>query len=278
MIGAIAGDVIGSVHEGAPPQAKVFPLFVPRSRFTDDTVLTVAVANAVREGSDYATSLRRWGRRYPHAGYGGWFRDWLFRDDAAPYHSFGNGSAMRVSAIGWAFDEFDAVVHEAARSAEVTHNHPEGVKGAQAVAAAVWLARTGASKEQIAALLSDRFGYDCSVSLAALQRRGGFDVTCQGTVPAAAVAFLQATDFEDAVRNAVSFGGDADTLACIAGALAEAHYGGVPAAIQTEVLGRLDAALRTEVMAFAEKYGVPIAEPRLKVASEKLIREDRDER
>jgi ADP-ribosylglycohydrolase len=260
VIGAISGDVIGSVHEGAFAKAKDFPLFVPDSTFTDDTVLTVAVASAIRERVDFGTSIRRWGRRYPHAGYGGWFRDWLFREDAAPYNSFGNGLAMRVAAIGWAFEDLDVVLREATKSAEVTHNHPEGIKGAQAVAAAILLARAGQGKDQIAALLSDRFGYDCTMGLSALQRRGGFDVTCQGTVPAAAVAFLQSTDFEDAVRNAVSFGGNADTLACIAGAMAEAHYGGVPAEIQAEVLGRLDNALRAEVMAFAREYGVPLTD------------------
>ena len=259
MIGAISGDVIGSVHEGAPAKEKDFPLFVSGSRFTDDTVLTVAVASAIREGTDFAESIRQWGRRYPHAGYGGWFRDWLFRDGAPAYNSFGNGSAMRVSSVGWAFDDLDVVLREAARSAEVTHNHPEGIRGAQAVAAAVLLARCGQPKEAIEALLSERFGYDCSMELAALRRRGGFDVTCQGTVPAAAVAFLRSTSFEDAVRNAVSFGGDTDTQACIAGAMAEAHYGGVPAEMQAEVLGRLDDTLRAEVVAFAGRYDVPIA-------------------
>ena len=164
-----------------------------------------------------------------------------------------------VAAIGWAFADLDVVIREATKSAEVTHNHPEGIKGAQAVAAAILLARAGQGKDQIAALLSDRFGYDCTMGLSALQRQGGFDVTCQGTVPAAAVAFLQSTDFEDAVRNAVSFGGDADTLACIAGAMAEAHYGGVPAEIQAEVPCRLDNALRAEVIAFARDYGVPLS-------------------
>lgn len=258
MIGAIAGDVIGSVHEGASPQPKDFPLFVAQSRFTDDTVLSVAVANAVRTGADFSASIRHWGRLYPNAGYGGWFRTWLFGDDDSPYGSHGNGSAMRVAAIGWAFDELDEVLRVAATSAAVTHNHPEGIKGAQAVAAAIHAGRSGCSKDQIAAMLSDRFGYDCDMELDELQRRGGFDITCQGTVPAAAAAFLHATDFEDTVRNAVSFGGDTDTLACIAGAIAEAHYGGVPAAIQVEVLQRLDEALRAEVDAFAKVHGVPL--------------------
>jgi ADP-ribosylglycohydrolase len=259
VIGAISGDVIGSVHEGAPAQAKGFPLFVPGSTFTDDTVLTVAVASAIRKGMDFGTSIRSWGRRYPYAGYGGWFREWLFQEDAGPYNSFGNGSAMRVSAIGWAFDDLTVVLREAARSAQVTHNHPEGIKGAQAVAAAIFVARAGQDKDRIAATLSDRFGYDCSMRLDVLRRRGGFDVTCQGTVPAAAGAFFHSTDFEDAVRNAVSFGGDADTLACIAGSIAEAYYGGVPAEIQSEVLRRLDGALREEVITFAVRYGIPLA-------------------
>jgi len=160
MIGAISGDIIGSVHEGTPAKPKTFPLFVPQSRFTDDTVLTVAIASAIRGGVDFGVALRQWGRRYPHAGYGGRFREWLFREDPAPYNSFGNGSAMRVSAIGWAFDDVADVSREAAESAKVTHNHPEGIKGAQAVAVAILLARSGSSKDRIAALLSDRFGYD----------------------------------------------------------------------------------------------------------------------
>ena len=240
-------------------------------------VLTVAVASAIREGVDYGTSIRRWGRRYPYAGYGGWFRDWLFGEDAAPYNSFGNGSAMRVAAIGWAFDDLDVVLHEATRSAEVTHNHPEGIKGAQAVAAAILLARAGQGKDEIATLLSDRFGYDCTVGLSALRRRGGFDVTCQGTVPAAAVAFLQSTDFEDAVRNAVSFGGDADTLACIAGAMAEAHYGGVPAEIQAEysVAWTMRCVLKSSPLPEITVFRFALAKLRLK--STRLVEESADD-
>ncbi len=260
MIGAIAGDVIGSVHERGPPQAKNFPLFVPGSKFTDDTVLTIAVASAIREGSDFGAAIRQWGRRYPNAGYGKMFRNWLSDGDAGPYNSFGNGSAMRVAAVGWAFDDLDVVLRKSAESAEVTHNHPEGIKGAQAVAVAVLLARKGGTKEQIAGWLSERFGYDCSTDLAVLQSQGKFDVTCQGTVPAAAVAFLRSTDFEDAIRNAVSFGGDADTLACIAGAMAEAYYGSVPAEIRAEVLRRLDDPIRAELTAFASRYGIPLSD------------------
>lgn len=258
MIGAIAGDVIGSVHEGGYRQEKDFPLFLPASRFTDDTVLTVAIAQAVRVGVPFEDSLRRWGRRYPEAGYGGWFRTWLFIDDAGPYGSYGNGSAMRVSPIGWAFDDPERVMHVATRTAEVTHDHPEGIRGAQAVASAIFLARSGNSKDRIAELLSDSFGYNCSMTLAELREKGVYDTSCQSTIPAVAAAFLNSTDFEDAIRNAVSIGGDADTMAAITGALAEAHYGGVPQEIQGEVLSRLDHALRSEVRAFATTHGVPM--------------------
>lgn len=258
MLGAIAGDIIGSVHEGTLIKRKDFPLFVPQSCFTDDTVLTVAVASAILHGRDYGSSIREWGRRYPNAGYGLWFLDWLLRDEAPPYNSFGNGSAMRASSVGWAFSELDAVLSEARRTAEVSHNHPEGVKGAQAVAGAVYVARASGSKAAIRDFLEDAFGYDCSSSIEDLRAESEFDVTCQGTVPAGAVAFLTANDFEDAIRNAISLGGDADTLACIAGALAEAFYGSVSFSIQREVLFRLDAPLLSEVRSFARRYSVPL--------------------
>lgn len=259
MIGAIAGDIIGSVYEGAEPQPKTFPLFAPHACFTDDSVMTIAIASAIRRRIDYAEALREWGCLYPDAGYGGMFYEWLFADRPHPYNSFGNGSAMRVSAIGWAFDDLDTVLAEARDSAAVTHNHPEGIKGAQAVAGAVFLGRTGHGKDGIRRLLTERFGYDCSASLDELRAHAEFDVTCQGTVPAAAIAFLASNDFEDAVRNAVSLGGDADTLACIAGAMAESFYGATPDAIQRECLRRLDEPLRTEVLAFAREYGVPLS-------------------
>lgn len=258
MIGAIAGDVIGAVYEHGPPVSPDFPLFSRGSRFTDDTVLTVAIAEALRTGENrFAEALRLWGRRYPNAGYGGMFRRWLREDDAGPYNSFGNGSAMRVAPVAWALDSLEDVLDVATRTAAVTHDHREGIRGAQAIAGAVFLARCGARKTEVRDLLEVRFAYDCSASLAELRARGGFDVTCQGTVPAAAVAFLHSADFEGAVRNAVSFGGDTDTNACIAGAIAEAFYGGVPPAIQQEVLPRLDEPLRNEVRSFSEAFGVP---------------------
>lgn len=250
MLGAILGDIAGSLHEGSPSRGRYFTLFTPRSCFTDDTVLTIAIAHALRTGTDYATALRDWARRYPSAGYGAGFTRWAEQDDAGPYNSYGNGSAMRVAAVAWAHDDLEAAIAEAERTAAPTHNHPEGIRGACAIAAAIHLARTGASKEQIAALMHERFAYDCRIPLAELEQRGGFDATCQGTVPAAIAAFLHAQDFEDAIRIAVSLGGDTDTLACIAGAIAEAHFG-IPAPLQAEALRRLDAPLREELRLFA---------------------------
>ena len=253
MLGAIAGDIIGSAHEGALSRGRHFTLFTPRSRFTDDSVLTVAVAHSLRTGSPYATALREWARRYPTAGYGAGFQHWFEQDDAGPYNSFGNGAAMRVAAVAWAFDSMDEVLDHAQRTASPTHNHPEGIRGARAIAAAILAARTGSSKEDIARLLFEQHGYECRIRLSELEERGGFDVTCQVTVPTAVAAFLHSKDFEDAVRIAVSLGGDTDTLACIAGALAEAHYG-IPPAIQAEALRHLDAPLREEVQLFARHY------------------------
>ncbi len=254
MLGAIAGDVIGSVYEWAPIKTTDFPLFQPRSRFTDDTVMTVAVAYALLCGGGYAGALKRFGRRYPHAGYGGSFRDWLRADSADPYNSWSNGSAMRVSPVGWALETEDKVLQAAEGSAKVTHNHPEGIKGAQATALAVFLARTGAGKDAVRAAIESRFGYDLQRSLADLRPGYTFDVSCQGTVPAALIAFLDTGSYEDAVRGAISLGGDADTLACIAGAVAEAHYRKLPAPIIAEVRRRLPAELLEVVDDFTQRY------------------------
>lgn len=254
MLGAIAGDVIGSPYEHRPIKTKDFPLFQDASRFTDDSVLTVAIAQAILEGRGYAQAVRELGRRYPQAGYGGWFRQWLASDEAGPYHSWGNGSAMRVSPVGWAFDEVERVMKQAERSAAITHDHPEGIKGAQATALAVFGARTGWERPRLRREIESRFGYDLSESLDDLRPDYQFDVSCQGTVPPAIRCYLEAADFEDAVRNAVSLGGDSDTLACIAGAIAEAGFGGVPAEIRSEVERRLPAELRQVVEAFGEAY------------------------
>jgi ADP-ribosylglycohydrolase len=239
LLGAIAGDIIGSPYEHQAQKTTDFPLFSPVSRFTDDTVLTVAVAEAILMAEDYAAALRRWGRRYPHAGYGGSFRAWLMYNVARPYGSFGNGSAMRVSPVGWGFDSLEATLEQAERSAAITHDHPEGIKGAQAVAQAIYLARKGAGKDEIRRETSLRFGYALDRSLSDIRPNYEFNVTCQGSVPEAIIAFLESTDFESSIRNAVSLGGDADTLAAIAGAIGEAFYGPAPEAIATEVQARL---------------------------------------
>lgn len=239
MLGAIAGDLIGSVYEGSPVKTTSFELFPPGARFTDDTVLTVATAEALLGDGDYAGAYRRYGRGYPDAGYGGRFYRWLLSEDAGPYNSWGNGAAMRVSPVGFALDTIEGVLAEAARSATVTHNHPEGVKGAQATALAVFLARTGADKESIRSEIAGRFGYELSRALAAIRPTYRFDVSCQGSVPESLIAFLESADYESAVRNAISLGGDADTMGCIAGGIAEAFYGAVPARIAREVRSRL---------------------------------------
>jgi len=253
-MGAIAGDIVGSVYEHHPIKTKDFPLFQPGSRFTDDSVLTVAVANAILTGCPYRDAVLKWGRRYPDAGYGGTFARWLQADDPAPYHSWGNGSAMRVGPVGWAFDTEEEVLRQAQMTAEITHDHPEGIKGAQATALAVYLARTGADKAMIRTRIESQFGYDLARTVESIRLNYEFDVSCQGTVPEALIAFLDAESYEDAVRNAVSLGGDADTLACIAGAVAEAFYGGLPDPIRTEVLARLTPELWAVVEAFERCY------------------------
>lgn len=254
MLGAIAGDVIGSVHEFVGTKTKQFPLFVPESTFTDDTVLTVAMAEALLGDGDYGSALRRWGRRYPDASYGWRFRCWLNTPEPKPYGSFGNGSAMRVSPVGWAFDTEEEVLREAERSALPTHDHPEGIRGAQATALAILLARHGAAQAEIAREIERRFGYDLSFSISGIRRDYRFDETCRGSVPQALVAFREAADFEDCVRNAVSLGGDADTLACIAGSVAEPFFGGVPDPIAGTTLERLDSRMRKVVDEFRRRF------------------------
>lgn len=254
MLGAIAGDIIGSIYEGNPIKTKDFPLFDPRCRFTDDSVLTIAVAKAILEDGDYLRWIRDIGRRHPRAGYGGSFKAWLLSDDPRPYNSWGNGAAMRVSPVGFAFDDPETVLAEAACTAKITHNHPEGIKGAQAVALAVFLARTGAGKETIKEETVRRFGYDLDRGLDDIRPHYHFDISCQGTVPEAIIAFLESTSFEDAVRNAVSLGGDSDTLACITGGIAEAWYGSVPAPIAGMCRGCLTEDLWAVVDQFRKKY------------------------
>jgi|SRR6478672_7264351 len=258
MLGAIAGDMIGSIYEFDNIKTKDFPLFSPSSGFTDDSILTVAVAQTLLTNTDYVERLKEYAHRYPYplGGYGERFSVWAVSEHTEPYNSWGNGSAMRVSPVGFALSDLETVLAEAKRSAEVTHNHPEGIKGAQATAAAIFLARTGNSKDAIKSYLQNTFGYNLERTLAEIRPYYGFDVSCQGSVPEAMIAFLESTDYEDAVRNAVSIGGDSDTIACITGGIAHAFYGKVPDAIAQEVFARLDEPLSKVTTDFMSKYSV----------------------
>ena len=240
MYGAILGDMIGAPYEfDRGDKTKDFPLFSADSQFTDDTVMTIAVAEALLDTmgqSDEAVraavvrSMQKWGRKYPNAGYGGRFRGWLRAANPRPYGSYGNGSAMRVAAAGWLFDSLETTRHMARLTADVTHNHPEGIKGAEATASAIFLARTGKTKDEIKDCIVREFGYDLSRTCDEIRPAYHHDESCQRTVPEAVTAFLEGTDFEDVIRTAVSLGGDCDTLTCIAGSIAEAFYG-VPDAL-----------------------------------------------
>ena len=256
MLGAIIGDVIGSVHEGAGTKTKDFPLFVEGTTFTDDSVLTVAVAEWILTGQNLVDLLHSYTRAYPGRGYGGMFRQWARRHVREPYNSFGNGAAMRVSPVGFAFETIEEVLAWSKRSAEVTHNHAEGIRGAQATAAAIYLARRVRDKDQIRRTIESQFFYDLSGRLDQIRPIYGFDETCQGTVPQALVSFFESTSFEDALRNAISLGGDADTLACIAGGVAEAYYGGTPQDLSRPVMAMLDERLVEVVDRFRERFGL----------------------
>jgi ADP-ribosyl-[dinitrogen reductase] hydrolase len=254
MLGAIAGDIIGSVFEAHPIKYTGFPLFSPYSTFTDDTVLTIAVAYSILEKVDYAKAFKVFGQKYPDAGYGVSFYHWIFSPNSGPYNSWGNGSAMRVSPVGFAFDSVDDVLNEAGKSAAVTHNHPEGVKGAQATALAVFLARKGESKEYIKREISTRFAYNLNRTLDEIRPKYHFDVSCQGSVPESITAFLESKGFEDAVRKAISLGGDSDTMACIAGGIAHAFYKEIPRDIVTNVRERLPDEFLLIIDKFSEMY------------------------
>lgn len=255
MLGAIAGDVIGVPWEALGEKRYDFPLFSEYSRFSDDTVMTVAVAHALLERRDYADAMRDFGRRHPLVGYGAGFERWLNDVSMGPYNSYGNGGAMRASPIGYAARSAEHALAEAERCAAPTHNHPEGIKGAQAVALAVFLARSGAAKEEIRREIGTRFGYDLARTVAEIRPTYNFDVAAERSVPEAIICFPDAQDFEATVRNAVSLGGDADTMACIAGAIAEAHWGDVPRAIAAEVRKRLPLEFLDVMDRFRARFG-----------------------
>jgi ADP-ribosyl-[dinitrogen reductase] hydrolase len=236
VLGAIVGDVIGSVYEWNNVKSLEFPLFKPETTFTDDSVLTIATMDALLQKATYVKSYQEFGRKYTSRGYGDRFLWWLMESNPKPYNSWGNGSSMRVSPIGWAFDSIDDVLKEAKKSAEVSHNHQEGIKGAQAVATAVYLARNGKSKNEIKEYITSNFNYNLERTLNEIRPTYKFDVSCQGSVPEAIIAFLESTDFENAIRLAISLGGDSDTIACITGAIAEAYYKEIPNHIIQKVL------------------------------------------
>lgn len=258
MLGAFAGDIIGSIYEGYNIKRKDFELFTDMNRFTDDSVMTAAIAEACcsyeKKGSkrdfkkDCINNMKKYGLSHINAGYGGTFIKWLLSKSTSPYNSFGNGSAMRVSPVGWTAKSLDEAEELAKISAEVTHNHPYGIAGAQAVAAAIFLLRNGSSKEEVRDYIKSKY-YDLDFTIDEIRDSYEFDVTCQGSVPQAIVSFLDANSFEDTIRNAISIGGDSDTIAAIAGSIAEAYYG-VPEEIKRQVVSYLDASLLQSLNSF----------------------------
>lgn len=263
MYGAILGDIIGSPYEfnARNYKAKDFPLFSARSVFTDDTVMTLAVAEALMESEGMSDAeitaklfeiMPQIGRHYPDCGYGGHFSMWIMLDAPTPYSSYGNGSAMRVSPVAWLYNDLETVLHIAEITASVSHNHPEGIKGAQAIAAAIFLARTGHSKDDIRRYVTEKFGYNLTRTCDEIRPGYRMDETCQGSVPEAIIAFLESNDFEDAIRTAVSIGGDSDTIADMAGAIAEGYYG-VPGELKAEAHNRLPDELRDILLRFEQR-------------------------
>ena len=240
--GAIVGDIVGSIYEFKNIKTKDFPLFSNQCSYTDDTVMTIAIYEGLRNGGkpdDYIDAMKKYGKMFPNESYGLRFYHWLKSDDREPYNSFGNGSAMRVSSVAGVSKSLEEAERNAEISAAVTHNHPEGIKGAKATVAAAYLAGEGKSKNEIKTYIEDKYGYNLSRTLEEIRPAYKFNETCQGTVPEAIIAFLESKDFEDAIRNAVSLGGDSDTLAAITGAIAGAAYG-VPNEIWDKVLDIID--------------------------------------
>ena len=255
MLGAIAGDIIGSVYEFDYSKPEYdFPLFSNESKFTDDSVLTVALADSILTNVDYKTKMLEYYFLYPDCSYGNRFHVWANNRNPQPYDSWGNGSAMRVSPVGWAYNDLETVLQKAKESAEVTHNHPEGIKGAQATASAIFLSRTSQSKEIIKDYITKNFGYNLDLDIEDLRKNYKFNESCQDTVPQAIFTFLVSDSFEDSIRKAIYIGGDSDTLACINGSIAEPFYGGVPEEIRSEVYKRMDSRITKITNDFREKF------------------------
>lgn len=255
MLGAITGDIIGSVYEFIDTKPEMdFSLFTNESFFTDDSVLTVALADSILSGTVYRIKLLEYYHQYPDCSYGLRFHEWVNSKNPQPYNSWGNGSAMRVSPVGWAYNDLETVLQRAKESAEVTHNHPEGIKGAQATASAIFLSRTKHSKKEIKEFVEKNFNYNLDLDLEDLRKNYRFNESCQETVPQAIFTFLISDSFEDSIRKAIYIGGDSDTLTCINGSIAEAFYGGVPEEIKSEVYKILDNRLLKVVRSFIYKY------------------------
>ncbi|MDH6308106.1 ADP-ribosyl-[dinitrogen reductase] hydrolase [Dysgonomonas sp. PFB1-18] len=257
MLGAIIGDYVGSAYEFDNTNNYSFDLITPESEITDDSILTLAIADAILQGKPYAERLHYWGNKYPNpmGSYGGSFGSWLRSDNPQPYNSWGNGSAMRVSPIGWAFDTLEEVQREAQRSAQCTHNHPEGIKGAMAVASAIFLTRNGESKEYLKHYIEKNFDYNLSRKLAQIRPTYQFYENCMQTVPEAIICYLESNSFEDAIRLAVSLGGDSDTIACITGSIAEATPDcGIPMEVMSAALSTVPSDLKAVFDSFYSKY------------------------
>jgi len=256
LIGAIAGDVIGSVYEMNNIKSTEFDLFTDDCMFTDDTVMTIALADCILNNKQLASTFQEYGRKYSDAGFGGRFIDWIFLKNPKPYNSWGNGSAMRVSPIGFAFNSEEEILKQAKISADVTHNHIEGEKGAQATAMAVFLARNGKTKTEIKNYITNKFNYDLSKSIDEIRPDYKFDVSCQGSVPQAITAFLESIDYENAIRLAISIGGDSDTIACIAGGIAQAFYKEIPQTVVDRTMTFLPDEFIKIIYDFDKRYNV----------------------
>jgi ADP-ribosylglycohydrolase len=266
MIGAIIGDIVGSRFEGLNSKPDKFELFTNQCCFTDDTVLSIAISKALLEISKektsvdttkyYQTYLQQFGRKYPDRGYGPTCDDWLKSKDPKPYNSYGNGSAMRVAPIGYAFDTLSETLDEAKKSACVTHNHSDGIKGAKAVAGAVYLGRKKHSKEQIKNFIENEIGYSLNFNIESLHLNYKYEIQCEYSVPQAIFCFLVSNNFEDAIRKAIYIGGDTDTVACIAGAISEAFYKRIPNEIKQKANAYLDEDLRKIIKEFSAKFRV----------------------
>jgi len=254
MLGAIAGDIIGSVYEHNNIKTTDFPLFQDACIFTDDSVQTIALADSIIRGTNFQEKLKEYYRLYRDAGYGFSFIQWAEAKESTPYHSWGNSSAMRVSPVGFAYNSLEEVLLEARKSAEITHDHIDGIKGAQATASAVFMARTGKSKGEIKSYIESEFEYDLSQNIDKIRETYELDVSCQGTVPQSITAFLESSDYEDSIRKAISIGGDSDTIACITGGIAHAFYKDIPDSIVDKVYKVLDGPLRQVTTLFCNKY------------------------